>query len=155
MKSSLSFLRMSVPVFFAVITVLLAGQPSARAERLSGFALRWQWFPEYQFALLDEPRLLPASQSAPPQPGQLANPSTPVDPLSNAVSAAPLTVGQKFNYRVVQTFGLRGMLGALAYRPTSHRLPVLRVFGPQRWRLLHRDLPQRLEAIFPASPWLG
>ncbi len=56
--------------------------------------------------------------TAPPQPGQLANPAgqaadrNGVMQLPNTVSAPPFTVGDKFAYRVVQTFGLRGLLGA-------------------------------------------
>ncbi|MDQ2711511.1 MAG: hypothetical protein M3Y24_04620 [Acidobacteriota bacterium] len=32
--------------------------------------------------------------------------------LPNTISAPPFTVGDKFDYRVVQTFGLRGLLGS-------------------------------------------
>ncbi len=53
-----------------------------------------------------------------PDPGQLP-PATQGagDPngamkLPNTVSAAPFTVADKFDYRVVQTFGLRGLAGA-------------------------------------------
>ncbi|HEX4168701.1 MAG TPA: hypothetical protein VHZ55_24825 [Bryobacteraceae bacterium] len=59
-----------------------------------------------------------AAENAPPQPGQLANPGTQANngnsamQLPNTVSAPPFTVGDKFAYRVVQSFGLRGLLGA-------------------------------------------
>ena len=59
------------------------------------------------------------SQVAPAQPGQLATPGAPGSSeqsglfhLPYTVSAPPLTVGDKFNYRVIQTFGLRGFVGA-------------------------------------------
>ena len=102
-KSLLSFGRMSAHLCFVSMIVLLAGQPFARAEN-SAILPFFATAPEYAFGLPEDP--------APPQPGQLAKPSTPVDQLTNSVSAPPLTVGEKFNYRVVQTFGLRGFLGA-------------------------------------------
>jgi hypothetical protein len=46
----------------------------------------------------------------PPQPGQSAPPSQ--SQLPNTVSAPSFTVADKFNYTVVQTFGLRGFAGA-------------------------------------------
>ncbi len=56
--------------------------------------------------------------STPPQPGQLP-PAPPQSPnpngamkLPNTVSAPPLTIRDKFDYRVVQSFGLRGFVGA-------------------------------------------
>jgi hypothetical protein len=42
-----------------------------------------------------------SSGATPPQPGQLPNP----------VSVPPLTVGDKFRYRIVGSFSLRGLLG--------------------------------------------
>lgn len=53
----------------------------------------------------------------PPQPGQVAPPPQQQQPsglekLPNTVSAPPFTVRDKFEYRVVQSFGLRGFGGA-------------------------------------------
>ncbi len=59
------------------------------------------------------------SSQTPPQPGQVAAPpqQDPNAPgamkLPNTISAPPFTVGDKFGYRVVQTVGLRGLLGSL------------------------------------------
>jgi hypothetical protein len=51
---------------------------------------------------------------SPPQPGQLAKPDqNTITSLPNTVSAPPFTVGDKFDYRVVQSFGLRGLGGGL------------------------------------------
>ncbi len=44
----------------------------------------------------------PPVQAGPPQPGQ----------LPNTISAPAMTAADKFDYRVVQSFGLRGFLGA-------------------------------------------
>lgn len=52
-----------------------------------------------------------ASPSAPPQPGQLAQP-TQSNNLPATISAAPFTVRDKFDYRIVQSFGLRGFVGS-------------------------------------------
>ena len=57
------------------------------------------------------------AEPTPPQPGQLPSAKGTPDAngalqLPNTMSAPPLTVGDKFSYRVVQTFGLRGLLGA-------------------------------------------
>lgn len=59
----------------------------------------------------------------PPQPGQLAHPQDQgqapankpngLEDLSNTVSAPSFTVRDKFDYRVVQSFGARGFVGAL------------------------------------------
>ena len=67
------------------------------------------------FALLSIGVLAGAQQTTPPQPGQLAqkDKSTPFISLPNTVSAPPFTVADKFNYRVVQSFGLRGLGGGL------------------------------------------
>lgn len=61
-----------------------------------------------------------SSQEAPPQPGQVQQPSQAPQPgappaslrIPNTQSAPPFTVRDKFEYRVVQTFGLRGFMGA-------------------------------------------
>lgn len=50
--------------------------------------------------------------ASPPQPGQLPKPPDSLQ-VPNTVSAPPFTVGDKFDYRVVQSFGLRGVAGAL------------------------------------------
>ena len=71
------------------------------------------WVLVVLLSLVSMPAVL---RSQPPQPGQLAatQPSSQsgVLQLPNTMSAPPLTVGDKFDYRVVQTFGLRGLLGA-------------------------------------------
>ncbi|HZQ51675.1 MAG TPA: hypothetical protein VFB14_05735 [Bryobacteraceae bacterium] len=46
------------------------------------------------------------TQSQPPQPGQLPQQMQ----LPNTVSAPPFTVADKFDYRLVQSFGLRGFV---------------------------------------------
>lgn len=58
-----------------------------------------------------------SAQSTPPQPGQL--PSSHPDQhvpdvlkLPKTISAPPFTVADKFDYRVVQTLGLRGLVGS-------------------------------------------
>jgi hypothetical protein len=68
--------------------------------------------------------LLQAQRTAPPPPpGQLASPLTgtpqqgqtpdELHDLTKTVSAPPFTVADKFDYRVVQSFGLRGFVGSL------------------------------------------
>lgn len=68
--------------------------------------------------------LAQAQSTPPPQPGQLPNSSqTPnqqpsqqpngLENLSKTVSAPSFTVRDKFDYRVVQSFGARGLVGAL------------------------------------------
>ncbi len=58
-------------------------------------------------------------QSVPPQPGQLpsSQPQQQNVPdalkLPTTISAPPFTVGDKFDYRVVQTLGFRGLFGSL------------------------------------------
>ena len=58
-----------------------------------------------------------AQNQVPPQPGQSQrrgssqNPPQPLQ-LPNTVSAPPFTAADKFEYRVIQTFGLRGFVGA-------------------------------------------
>jgi hypothetical protein len=63
----------------------------------------------------------PLAAAGLPQPGQLQDSQPPVDKQKNipdvlrlpkTLSAPPFTVADKFDYRVVQTFGLRGLLGA-------------------------------------------
>ena len=51
--------------------------------------------------------------TTPPQPGQLATPEKKLEDLSKTVSAPSFTVRDKFDYRVVQSFGARGLIGAL------------------------------------------
>lgn len=67
------------------------------------------------FVLLSIQALAPAQQTTPPQPGQLAQPNQnpPGSDLPNTISAPPFTVADKFDYRVVQSFGLRGLGGSL------------------------------------------
>lgn len=69
-------------------------------------------------ACASEAAALDIQDQTPPQPGQVATPQQPDSnapgalKLPNTVSAPPFTVGDKFSYRVVQTFGLRGLLGS-------------------------------------------
>jgi hypothetical protein len=53
-------------------------------------------------------------EQRPPQPGQVQQPGAPPASLQipNTESAPPFTVRDKFDYRVVQSFGLRGFVGA-------------------------------------------
>jgi hypothetical protein len=59
------------------------------------------------------------AQSTPAQPGQLPSPQPPQQnvpdalKLARTMSAPPFTVGDKFDYRVVQTLGFRGLVGSL------------------------------------------
>lgn len=54
-----------------------------------------------------------SSDTPPPQPGQVAQqPGTQPMQLPPTISAAPFTVEDKFDYRVVQSFGLRGFVGS-------------------------------------------
>src|SRR5579875_3794619 len=51
----------------------------------------------------------------PPQPGQVSPPQNQpnaLEKLPDTVSAPPFTVRDKFDYRVVQSFGIRGFAGA-------------------------------------------
>lgn len=57
------------------------------------------------------PAIAIAQSPQPPQPGQTASPPNPLQ-LPHSQSAPPLTVGEKFDYRVIETFGFRGLLGA-------------------------------------------
>ncbi len=54
---------------------------------------------------------------SPPQPGQVAQPAqqqpNKLEKLPNTLSAPPFTAADKFDYRVVQSFGLRGSVGAI------------------------------------------
>jgi hypothetical protein len=59
-----------------------------------------------------DPAQAEQQEQTPPQPGQLQQPSQPGEQLPDTVSAPPFTVRDKFDYRVVQTFGLRGVVGA-------------------------------------------
>ncbi len=60
----------------------------------------------------------PQTATPPPQPGQLQPPAQqPGEPpaalqIPNTEAAPPFTVRDKFDYRVVQTFGLRGFVSA-------------------------------------------
>jgi hypothetical protein len=59
-----------------------------------------------------------APQAAPPKPGQLPPRQSQQQnvpdalKLPNTVSAPPFTIGDKFAYRIVQSFGFRGLVGA-------------------------------------------
>lgn len=56
-----------------------------------------------------------SSSGTPPQPGQTQQPRSkdqPFTSLPNTVSARPFTVADKLDYRVVQSFGLRGFAGS-------------------------------------------
>src|SRR5579863_5134859 len=63
---------------------------------------------------------LEAQETPPPQPGQLAKPESQqsgkgkgLEDLSTSISAPSFTVRDKFDYRIVQSFGARGLVGAL------------------------------------------
>lgn len=61
--------------------------------------------------------VLCSQSTSPAQPGQLAHPpgqsqTGSLEQLPNTVSAPPFTVRDKFDYRVVQSFGARGFVGA-------------------------------------------
>lgn len=67
--------------------------------------------------------IAPLAAAGLPQPGQLPSSVPPPAPqnqngipdvlkLPATITAPPLTVGGKFDYRIVQTFGLRGIIGA-------------------------------------------
>lgn len=66
--------------------------------------------------MLIHAQLSPAQSapSAPQQPGQIQPNPKPdtITSLPNTVSARPFTVADKLDYRVVQSFGLRGVVGA-------------------------------------------
>jgi hypothetical protein len=71
-------------------------------------------------ALLSGSLVAQGQNTLPRQPGQLPNSSqTPaqqpngLEDLSKTVSAPSFTVHDKFDYRIVQTFGARGLVGAL------------------------------------------
>lgn len=61
-----------------------------------------------------------AAEDPPPQPGQLAQPEQAPHPgqvvvaskLPYTLTATPLTTREKFSYRVIQSFGLKGFLGS-------------------------------------------
>ncbi|MBV9761266.1 MAG: hypothetical protein JO340_11940 [Acidobacteriaceae bacterium] len=55
-----------------------------------------------------------AQQTTPPRPGQTHEPGAPPQALQipNTETAPPFTVRDKFDYRVVQSYGLRGFAGA-------------------------------------------
>lgn len=60
--------------------------------------------------LLCASAIFAAAQTPPPQPGQLAKPED--QKLPETIKAPPFTVADKFDYRVVQTFGFRGFAGS-------------------------------------------
>jgi hypothetical protein len=53
------------------------------------------------------------AQNTPPQPGQLPSADAGAMKLPNTVVAPPFDFGDKFDYRIVQSFGLRGLGGSL------------------------------------------
>ena len=67
--------------------------------------------------LLLAARVAKAQAYVPPQPGQMRHTGSSQQPpqpmqLPNTVSAPPFTAADKFDYRVVQSFGLRGFVGS-------------------------------------------
>ena len=64
-------------------------------------------------SFLAAPLAARGADQAPPQPGQVASASSQGTELPRTVSAPPFTIADKFDYRVVQSFGLRGFGGAL------------------------------------------
>src|SRR5579884_2583080 len=72
------------------------------------------------FALVVAP--VAAQTNSTPQPGQLAEPAAQteqaqkpngIENLSKTISAPSFTVRDKFDYRIVQSFGARGLVGSL------------------------------------------
>ena len=57
--------------------------------------------------------LTAVAQEKPRQPGQLPDADAGAMSLPNTISAPPFSVRDKFDYRIVQTVGLRGFGGAL------------------------------------------
>ena len=54
-----------------------------------------------------------APPRTPPQPGQVQQPNQPgFEKLPNTISAPPFTVADKADYRIIQSFGARGFVGA-------------------------------------------
>lgn len=101
-----SFLRMRLNGAFALVFLALIGAqpPICSAQSLQQT--------EPGDALFSSP----PNDGPPPQPGQLATPAGPSAEktsgiLGNTMSAPPFTVGEKFNYRVLQSFSVRGFLG--------------------------------------------
>ena len=80
-------------------------------------SLRWRRVAVTFFTLLSARALTAADarQATPPPPGQVAHPNQnpPHTKLPNTVSAPPFTVREKFDYRVVQSLGFRGLGGSL------------------------------------------
>ncbi len=81
-------------------------------------------FAAFSVAVLAGPFMVKGQNTLPPQPGQLAS-QTPISAgqtqqrpdnlhdLSRTMSAPPFTVRDKFDYRVVQSFGARGLIGSV------------------------------------------
>jgi hypothetical protein len=64
------------------------------------------------FLTLSIPLLAAQSDSpSPPEPGQLPQPDN-MEKINNTVTARHLSVREKFDYRVLQSFGYRGIVGA-------------------------------------------
>ncbi|MBV9406481.1 MAG: hypothetical protein JO211_14150 [Acidobacteriaceae bacterium] len=68
------------------------------------------------FCCLASSAIIGAQTSPPPQPGQVAEPAQQqpngLEKLPPTISAPPFTVRDKFDYRVVQSLGARGFVGA-------------------------------------------
>jgi hypothetical protein len=103
-----------------VFCVLWIRANMRKAQRLSSI-----WHPGAAalvgFVVICSPLCGQSSQEAPPpQPGQVQQPSQAQQPgappvplqIPNTESAPPFTVRDKFEYRVVQAYGLRGFVGA-------------------------------------------
>jgi hypothetical protein len=72
-----------------------------------GLVLTQDLLPAQEDTPPPQPGQTQPQQPAPPQPGQ------PAEKLPDTVKAPPFTIADKFDYRIVQTFGFRGFGGAL------------------------------------------
>jgi hypothetical protein len=70
-------------------------------------SFQWRWLPLFFFLFLTSG----IAQVAPPQPGQLRQ-ADDSGRLRDTMTAPPLSVAGKFEQRVMQTLGARGLLGA-------------------------------------------
>ena len=78
--------------------------------------------------LKQEPIPLRPGQLA-PAPDQTAPRAPGVMKLPNTVSAPPFTVSDKFEYRIVQSFGLRGLVGAAVAATIGQAVGTPRAWG--------------------------
>ena len=84
------------------------------AAALSGFLALCSALPAQSQQGQTSPEPTRQQEPPPPQPGQTHEPGAPPQALQipDTQSAPPFTLRDKFDYRVVQSFGLRGFAGA-------------------------------------------